>query len=120
MGVLLLCLHYGIEPDLDYLEGRVSAAYKALPAPVPSHRVDAQFEQCQKAWSSSSYTGDSGLKALYKQATQGDCPPGKRPTGVFNASAKAEYDAHLSLAGMSREEAKQQFIQRAAQKGISY
>ena len=48
------------------------------------------------------------LYALYKQATDGDLA-GERPGG-FDFKALAKYDAHRSLRGTSKEEARRQYV----------
>ncbi|MEZ4558512.1 MAG: acyl-CoA-binding protein [Caldilineaceae bacterium] len=48
------------------------------------------------------------LYALYKQATAGDAG-GKRP-GRFDLVGRAKYDAWSSLAGLSRADAMQRYV----------
>ena len=48
------------------------------------------------------------LYALYKQATAGDTS-GTRP-GIFDMVGRAKYDAWSALNGLSRDDAKQQYI----------
>jgi len=48
--------------------------------------------------------------ALYKQATEGDVS-GKRP-GMMDFVGRAKFDARKKLTGMSREDAKQRYINR--------
>ena len=48
------------------------------------------------------------LYALYKQATVGDAS-GKRP-GRFDLVGRAKYDAWSSLAGLSRADAMQRYV----------
>ena len=52
------------------------------------------------------------LYALYKQAVSGDVT-GSQP-GMINFVARAKYDAHAKLKGMSKEEAMQGYIQGTA------
>ena len=49
------------------------------------------------------------LYALYKQATEGDVR-GARPSG-FDFKALAKYDAWKSLAGLSPDDARQQYVE---------
>lgn len=53
------------------------------------------------------------LYALYKQATVGDVQ-GKRP-GTFDLVGKFKYDAWAALAGTSREDAEQQYVDYVAE-----
>ena len=55
------------------------------------------------------------LYALFKQASSGDAT-GERP-GMMNFVARAKWDAHNALKGMSVEEAQQQYTQRASALG---
>jgi acyl-CoA-binding protein len=55
------------------------------------------------------------LYALFKQASSGDAT-GERP-GMMNFVARAKWDAHNALRGMSVEEAQQQYTQRASALG---
>lgn len=48
------------------------------------------------------------LYAYFKQATIGDVQ-GKRP-GLFDLKARLKYDAWMNLAGLSKEEAMQAYI----------
>ncbi len=49
------------------------------------------------------------LYALYKQATEGDAT-GPRPGG-FDFKAIAKYDAWHQLAGLSQDDARQQYVE---------
>lgn len=55
------------------------------------------------------------LYGLYKQATSGDVR-GSRP-GTFDLRGRAKYDAWAARKGLSKDEAKQQYIAAAAKIG---
>ena len=77
--------------------------------------LDELFNQAKKRVESIDYrpTNEQLLKlyGLFKQATEGDVS-GDRPGG-FDFKAIAKYDSWASLRGMTREEAKQAYIELA-------
>lgn len=79
--------------------------------------LNEQFNQAQldvKTLSSRPSNADLlALYTLFKQATDGDAA-GERP-GMTDFVARAKFDAWVALAGMSPEEAMQQYIHRVEQ-----
>jgi diazepam-binding inhibitor (GABA receptor modulating acyl-CoA-binding protein) len=69
---------------------------------------EAAAERAQQLPSKPSNTVLLQLYALYKQATDGDIG-GARPGG-FDFKAIAKYDAWKSLAGLSQDDARQQYV----------
>lgn len=74
--------------------------------------LNALFEQAAKDVTSLSAPPDNEamlkLYGLYKQATKGDCT-GARP-GMLDFVGRAKYDAWKALAGISPDDAKQQYV----------
>ena len=85
--------------------------------------ADIEFPKAQMAFESkkvkSHIAKDIQLKALFKQATKGDCE-GARPTGTFNAGAKADYGNWAKLKGMDIDYAKREFVRVAKLKGLDF
>eukprot|EP00392_Amoebophrya_sp_AT5.2_P008142 g8161.t1 len=117
MGVLCLLTHFGVEVDIDYMQDMAGDAYDRISS--MSDADAAQFGRAAEAWAKSSLSSDKACKALHAQATEGDVQ-GERPSGFFDASAKAEYDAKKALVGMSKTEAKREFVARCKAKGVKW
>jgi diazepam-binding inhibitor (GABA receptor modulator, acyl-CoA-binding protein) len=81
--------------------------------------VDAEFTQAQQDVQAlpNDPGNDAKLKlyALYKQATAGDVS-GKKP-GRFDMVGRAKYDAWSKVAGLSTDDAKQQYVDYARSLG---
>ncbi len=78
--------------------------------------LQVQFAQAQQDVQGLAERPDNNtmlkLYALYKQATGGDAK-GERP-GAFDFVGRAKFDAWSALAGMSSEDAMQQYIELVA------
>lgn len=78
--------------------------------------LSEQFKQAQDDVTSLSERPDNNtllkLYALYKQATEGDVS-GDKP-GMFDLVAKKKYEAWEQLAGQSKEDAMQGYIDEVA------
>lgn len=70
---------------------------------------EAAAQRAQKLPGKPSNTVLLQLYALYKQASEGDLT-GARPGG-FDFKALAKYDAWKGLAGLSQDEARQQYVE---------
>ncbi|CAD7942408.1 unnamed protein product [Amoebophrya sp. A120] len=112
VGVLCLLTHFGVDIDIDYMSRQAGTAYDKISTVTDADA--AQFGRAAEAWAKSSSSGDKLCKALHKQATEGDVT-GERPTGMFNATAKSEYDARQKLIGMATTDAKREFVAYALQ-----
>ena len=77
-----------------------------------SEELLAQFEQAAADVTNLSEKPDSGdllrLYAMYKQGKEGDCT-GDRP-GMLDFVKRAKFDAWKGLAGTSKDEAMQMYI----------
>lgn len=77
-----------------------------------SDDLTARFEQASKEVTELSEAPDSAaqleLYSLYKQGSVGDCT-GERP-GMLEFIKRAKYDAWKERAGMSQDEAKENYI----------
>jgi len=77
-----------------------------------SEELIAQFQQAAEDVTKLSEKPDSGdllrLYAMFKQGKEGDCA-GERP-GMLDFVKRAKYDAWKGLAGTSKEEAMQMYI----------
>lgn len=74
---------------------------------------DAAARQAQQLPAKPSNTVLLQLYALYKQATEGDLTA-PRPGG-FDFKALAKHDAWKALAGLSPDEARQQYVELVAE-----
>jgi len=86
----------------------------AAPKIAESNELDARFASAQREATMrlNAGTPDEHRLALYsylRQANEGDVR-GQRPGFFDNARQKEKYDAWASLKGMSREEAKERYI----------
>ena len=83
--------------------------------------VDAAFEAAAEVARSLAPSTDDRLKlyGLYKQATSGECA-GKRP-GAFDVTKRAKYDAWSAVTkrGLSRADARREYVELLAQHGGS-
>lgn len=109
LGVLSLLMYLGYKPDLDLNFGASPSQYR--------NAVDV-FEARKDT------LGSKALKemdALKRQVDEGDLDPSqpdqKRP-GMFDVTAKAQWEARKKLVGVSKEEAMDLFVNYAKKEGL--
>jgi len=86
----------------------------AAPKIAETNELDARFETAKREATMRLHDGTPyehklALYSYLRQAHEGDVR-GKRPRFFDNARQKDKYDAWVSLKGMSREEAKENYI----------
>jgi len=132
VGALCIMLHFGYKPDFDkFRQNTLAAAHAAHAAAdasgaysvVSAYGGDGEYSKASAAFSSPKASGavkkDIQLKALYAQAEKGDVS-GPRPSGMFEAGAKADYDNWKKLQGMDASYAKKEFVRVAKAKGLKF
>jgi len=109
LGVLSLLMYLGYQPDLDFNFGASSSQYRA---------AVTQFNDKKDSLGSKAV---KEMEALKKQAEEGDLDPSqsdqKRP-GIFDVTAKAQWEARKKLVGVSKEEAMDLFVNYAKKEGL--